>query len=66
MPPASTISSQISRPSGLSHSSRRSYWIACRAMRSPTKRGSRMLAAPGMMPSLRAGSVMNAFFSAST
>src|SRR5262249_51081728 len=58
--PVSTISSQISRPSGLSQSSRRSYWIACRAMRSPVKRGKRILAAPGMMPSLRAGKVRNA------
>src|SRR5499426_4179818 len=52
--PGSTISSQISRPSGLSQGRGRSYWIAWRAMRSPVKRGSRMLAAPGMMPSLRA------------
>jgi hypothetical protein len=35
-------------------------------MRSPVKRGSRMFAAPGMMPSLRAGKVRNAVRSAST
>ena len=46
------------RPSGVSQSSRRPTMIAWRAMRSPVKRHIRMLAAPGMMPSLRAGSVM--------
>ena len=55
MSPGAAISSQIRRPSGLSQSSRRSYWMAWRAMRSPVKRGRRRLAAPGMMPSLRAG-----------
>ena len=37
--------------------SSRSERIAWRARRSPTKRGSRRFAAPGMIPSLRAGSV---------
>ena len=60
MSAAGAISSQISRPSGLSQTSLRSYWMAWRAMRSPVKRGRRRLAAPGMMPSLRAGSVMKA------
>jgi thioesterase DpgC len=52
-----TISSQIKRPASLSQSMRRSARIAWRAMRSPTKRGRRKFAAPGMIPSLRAGSV---------
>ena len=54
---AGAISSQIRRPSGLAQSMRRSAITAWRAMRLPTKRGRRRLAAPGMMPSLRAGSV---------
>ena len=40
-----------------SGASSRSERIACRARRSPTKRGRRRFAAPGMIPSLRAGSV---------
>ena len=40
-----------------SGASSRSERIAWRARRSPTKRGSRRFAAPGMIPSLRAGSV---------
>src|SRR6516165_3586533 len=35
IPFAATTSSQISRPSGLSHSSCRSAWMSCRAIRSP-------------------------------
>ena len=58
-------SSQIMRPSGLAQSMRSSVRIAWRAMRSPTKRGRRRLAAPGMMPSLRAGSVRYASSAAS-
>ena len=50
--PAATISSASS-----SGASSRPERIAWRARRSPTKRGSRRFAAPGMIPSLRAGSV---------
>ena len=50
--PGSTISSASS--SGCSSEPERIAW---RARRSPTKRGSRRFAAPGMIPSLRAGSV---------
>ena len=50
--PGATMSSASS--SGCSSRSERIAW---RARRSPTKRGSRRFAAPGMIPSLRAGSV---------
>src|ERR1700752_4375606 len=47
--------------SGASSGSERIAW---RARRSPTKRGSRRFAAPGMIPSLRAGSVQRQGWSA--
>ena len=58
--------SQSRRPSALSAGNWRSSRMPWRASRSPTKRGRRRLAAPGMMPSLRAGRLKYAPASART